>query len=665
MAQAESLQHGKAGLEEELVENREEEPTREMLMAIHQVISENNLNTAEDEDNCDSDISEGVVTKSAGTVDNLRELFSPGETSEEDCEQASGFTGHGNQPGVTVTATSTPSALEEMDCDGVNSNQHDQGEHDQTDERCGKNNRKKRKINTVEGDSNSQLFPLFVKDQKETEIKGKRSERKRGNKNQKEGKREASQDCDKDSEILKLLDLSEDNLRVVDVRTVVQLFGRVKVCVSELRDTYTKGLATAKKDMNKQTTEKMAQFKKDTVKDTDREVQKSMEMYQQKLDKLEENMEKQKKKNDIQAELIKYNFALMQDLSRRLDTVEMNTARRSGILTGLNFSDNKGERIKQVEAFFEDTLNININIEDAYFLGDAEQKVVVVIFATSRDKQMVWENKSELKHFKGEKGKQIYLNDYLPQGVGEKRRKEREVVAEVKSRKDVKISTEYTKKGLKVGGQLYRKKVVSPKPGDLLDLTSEELEEILALEVDKGQRKVIEDSVFLAYAASVSTHQEIRRLYLKIKLLHASARHIVCAYNLPGRDRHYLQDFEDDGEHGAGRALLNSMLENDLQNKVIFIARFCGNTKLGGSRLSSYVESAKDVIKHHPYNKVRKENQSLYNEAYQREYRRLKEHAKKKAEAAGTSEGESTGQTHHYMPRSFSKETKTKHLRVN
>ena len=115
-----------------------------------------------------------------------------------------------------------------------------------------------------------------------------------------------------------------------------------------------------------------------------------------------------------------------------------------------------------------------------------------------------------------------------------------------------KIDHEKTPAGVKIGKTLYKKKVNPPDPTELLNMEMEELDRILAIEVIKGPVSKVADSVFIPYSADVGNFQTIRDIYMKIRLMHARARHIVCAFYLPGAEKHYNQDYVDDDEIGAG-----------------------------------------------------------------------------------------------------------------
>ena len=87
-------------------------------------------------------------------------------------------------------------------------------------------------------------------------------------------------------------------------------------------------------------------------------------------------------------------------------------------------------------------------------------------------------------------------------------------------------------------------------------------------------------------------------------------RDIVCAYQIPGQNWPALQDYQDDDEHGAGRHLLNMLLNADIFNRVVFLVRYYGGEHLGPSRFQAYTEAAQSAITHDPYNHISKETQT-------------------------------------------------------
>ena len=307
------------------------------------------------------------------------------------------------------------------------------------------------------------------------------------------------------------------------------------------------------------------------------------------------------------------------------------------MLTGVSFDKNHKKRGEQIEELLLDATGQKVSLDETYFLGNKEPKPVVITFASMADKISVFENKSELANFEGENGSSIFLNDYWPASVNEKKRREREVKKEAKQdNKDVKI--EYTEKGLKIGSEIYKKKVTAPSPTDVLDITSDRLNSILELDIIRGIPIKLEDSIFIAYTTDVSTHAQIRDLYLKIRLMHAHARHIVCAYYIPG-SRHHHQDYEDDSENGAGRILLRFMQKNNLSHRVLFVVRFCGQVKLKENRFSSYLKAVDEVLKLNNYNATLKICQDFTTKIEDK----AKERPKSSKHSAGSRRGGSRG----------------------
>ena len=66
-----------------------------------------------------------------------------------------------------------------------------------------------------------------------------------------------------------------------------------------------------------------------------------------------------------------------------------------------------------------------------------------------------------------------------------------------------------------------------------------------------------------------------------MRLCYPTARHIICAYNLPGEKHHRYKGYCDDGEHGAGAKILQYLLDNNLLCRVIFVTRIYSGVKLG------------------------------------------------------------------------------------
>ena len=118
---------------------------------------------------------------------------------------------------------------------------------------------------------------------------------------------------------------------------------------------------------------------------------------------------------------------------------------------------------------------------------------------------------------------------------------------------------------------------------ELIEIPSQDITKIMTQKIQKGEQVIKNGNRFVGYTTSVCTHQVIRQLYMKMKLSNPGARHIVCAYWITGQPPHYAMDYQDDQEVGAGRAILKWMKDNNMENRVFFVARYYVS-KLDGER---------------------------------------------------------------------------------
>ena len=100
--------------------------------------------------------------------------------------------------------------------------------------------------------------------------------------------------------------------------------------------------------------------------------------------------------------------------------------------------------------------------------------------------------------------------------------------------------------------------------------TADELISSDAVNTEVCTGNQIEDNSnrFSTHAVTVVSFRAVRKSLIDIMRLPtvASASHNVFGYRFPSKDGSLHEGSEDDGEHSAGRALLNSFQENGLQN---------------------------------------------------------------------------------------------------
>ena len=249
-------------------------------------------------------------------------------------------------------------------------------------------------------------------------------------------------------------------------------------------------------------------------------------------------------------------------------------------------------------------------VDECFTLGQQNPKPIVVVFQTIQDKQMVMQAKHLLKGETSDADRKIYISDYTPQVVQDKRKRDADVRKIALGKHGVDNIT-YTNPGLTVAGIPCRKKVVPPTPRELVNVPPEDLQRILKIPVARSDNVTEDGGVFTAYTAAVSTHKEVRDLYLKLKMVQPSAKHIVCSYWVDHPEEYYALDYHDDGEHTVGRLLMDFLKENDLKNRVIFVARRYGGVKMGAARFNCYLKVAKQSIIKGQFNHVLQTEQQV------------------------------------------------------
>ena len=104
-------------------------------------------------------------------------------------------------------------------------------------------------------------------------------------------------------------------------------------------------------------------------------------------------------------------------------------------------------------------------------------------------------------------------------------------------------------------------------------------------------------STFQGHSTDVSSCSQIvpslHALYRDIRC--ASATHNIYAYRIR-TDEGITEYYDDDGEWGGGRVILNAMKENNCENKLICVTRWYGGRHLGSKRFDNIREAANLAI---------------------------------------------------------------------
>ena len=233
--------------------------------------------------------------------------------------------------------------------------------------------------------------------------------------------KKSQQPLDMASEMEVSSDVNEDlleNSSNIDSKSIVELSKRVK----DLKVEKDKDVSSLKEEMERKIQQQINSCKEMWEEKLVKEVEEATKPYEEELRTVKEELAKQQQKSELMSNVLKYNYAIFQDLTKRLDTVELNQAKKSAVLTGLSFSDKKKDLIRELKDLLQDELGVFVGIEDAYKLGNTATSVcpVVVVFETASDKHKVFAVKSRLDNIQGAGDFKVYLSDYMPAGMNEK-----------------------------------------------------------------------------------------------------------------------------------------------------------------------------------------------------------------------------------------------------
>ncbi len=113
--------------------------------------------------------------------------------------------------------------------------------------------------------------------------------------------------------------------------------------------------------------------------------------------------------------------------------------------------------------------------------------------------------------------------------------------------------------------------------------------------VDKRYDAYVElnKSKFYAILLPLNNADDFKKMLMEVKKEHPKAKHVVYAYRCQEKSKS-CDDQEPKGT--AGRPLLELLHKKDMNNCVIFVARYFGGILLGASRLlRTYLQAGIDV----------------------------------------------------------------------
>ena len=271
------------------------------------------------------------------------------------------------------------------------------------------------------------------------------------------------------------------------------------------------------------------------------------------------------------------------------------------IITGIK--ETKGEDCKKIAiVFMKEKLKMTqpVNIVKAHRIGKpgADKHNLIVMVSDIKDKLLVFKHAKNLKGVKSPEGEEYYISNQLPVEQEEQVRKRRLKIKINRNLIDAQQQDLTWKKGeLMVDSAQYEERVIDPTCTDILAMNKDEIRRILSFKIYPGKDKCKNGSTFMGFAARVHSIQNVIDAYKQLRYRFLDAEHVICAYRIMDPDIATMTDCSDGGELGAGRRLLQMLLDEAHENIAVYVVCFHNGPNLGAARFELIMEAAKDTQK--------------------------------------------------------------------
>lgn len=236
-----------------------------------------------------------------------------------------------------------------------------------------------------------------------------------------------------------------------------------------------------------------------------------------------------------------------------------------------------------------------LQINTLYRMGEKDKnrkypRPVCVQFANKINKDTVM---SKIKTLK-DKISPIRVASHQPEQIRETRKKLFEIQKKYQA-KNIDKKLKGDKLVFTGSGSVYKKKIGTPTAEEVISGDS------VNIPVCSGNQVEDNGNQFSSHAITVDTYRKVRESVIEILRLPnvVSASHNVLVYRFTSKDGTIHEGSDDDGEYGAGRALLSTFDENGIQNTLVVVSRWYGS-KIGPRRFRHIKEAGISALKKLP-----------------------------------------------------------------
>ena len=299
------------------------------------------------------------------------------------------------------------------------------------------------------------------------------------------------------------------------------------------------------------------------------------------------------------------------NLEVKVDMLCNKDTRSNIVISGIieDKEETTGQLEMKVSNFFKQQMLIEkeISIQDLFRSGrkGIRDRPITVKLQHSSDKAIIFTHASNLKGKENVRKQLFKVADNYNEQNAENRRFMMDLQRENKEmdeseRKTIKMS----RGNVTVGSKVITQPKVTPQVSQILKASTKQIEETLAIKLAEGDEHTESGSVFYSFAMRAKSLTDVQKGMLKLKTKYADATHISCGYRFENPMLNKDQGFEDDGEIGQGRAILNAMKHKNVSNTCVFIVRYYGGKHLGKRRFEIARDLSNSAVQAHRYTRA-------------------------------------------------------------
>ena len=342
--------------------------------------------------------------------------------------------------------------------------------------------------------------------------------------------------------------------------------------------------------------------------------------HEDKIQKLTDKVDSlENKLQNLECGLIRRD-AVIDELKSKITHVEQQGVKNKLTIYNIDEVDGQENVLLTVANFFRYQMKIQkpVYIQNAYRLGAKKKdttRPVGVILKSPGEKGKVFGNIKKLKQAKNSKGEKFRIKDTKPPEQHEKRLRQRDIMYKNKRRNTAqRLELSLANGELLIGEEKHKYSclVEAPDVNTIAELDTKQRQEIMKITLGAGKEVIYEHSFFYGYTITTNDIEVIRKAYIKLRILHGKARHIVCAFQLQNDIDPQSADYVDDEEWGAGRQLLRMLVDAENIYRAVFVVRYHNGPNIGPARFTAYKDAAQSAILLHPKNAINGKVQSPY-----------------------------------------------------